>query len=715
MKKNISKVLLVLLLLNAMHVLAQKKDLTLIDAFRGSSYAERLQNTAWIPETSVFTWVDGNEFKSIEAKKQANPKTIISLSKLNMAMADKGEDTLKRFPALQWIDSDKFVFTANNYYYGYHVQNNILRKLIKYDEEAENLDLHKKSHHLAYTIDNNLFIAGNNVQKQIANSEDKEIVYGKEVHRREFGISKGTFWSSWGKKLAFYRKDETMVADYPLVDIETRIASVNNEKYPMAGEPSHHVTVGVYDVNKGQTVYLKTGEPKEQYLTNVTWSPDGKIIYIAVLNRDQDHMKLNAYKADDGSFLKTLFEETDEKYVEPENGPKFLPWDDSKFLWLSRRDGYDHLYLYNTKGKQINQITKGKYEVLSIEGFNKDNKEVLITTTKDSPIERHLYKTNLKNGKIEKITDKEGTHRVKVSPGGDFFLDVYSNLNVGSEYTLKKLNNNKTMHTLVQSNNPLSENFKLGKTEIVKIKAADGETDLYSRIIKPYDFDPDKKYPVIIYVYGGPHAQLVQNTWLGGANIFLNYMANQGYIIYTLDNRGSANRGMDFESIIFRNAGKHEVADQMQGVQYLKQQSWVDTNRIGVDGWSYGGFMTINMLLEHPEVFKTGVAGGPVIDWKYYEVMYGERYMDTPQDNPDGYKASNLLEKVGNLDSRLLVIHGSADPVVVWQHSLQFLNKAIKNRKLVDYFVYPGQEHNVGGIDRLHLYMKIEQYFGDHL
>lgn len=715
MKKNISKVLLVLFLINAMHVLAQKKDLTLMDAFRGSSYPERLQNTNWIPETSVFTWADGNDYKSIKANKKAKSEILFSLSKLNKAMDAKGEDTLKQLPSIDWIDQDKIVFSANNHYFGYHIYNNILRKLLNYDEEAENADYHKKSYQLAFTIDNNLFIAGNNFQKQITNSEDEDIVYGKEVHRREFGISKGTFWSPDGKKLAFYRKDETMVADYPLVDIKTRIASLKNEKYPMAGEASHHVTVGVYDINSGKTVYLKTGEPKEQYLTNVTWSPDGKTVYIAVLNRDQNHMKLNSYNVADGAFIKTLFEEKHEKYVEPENGPEFLPWDESKFLWISRRDGYNHLYLYNTDGKLINQVTKGEYEVLSIEDFNRDNKEVLITTTEKSPVERHLYKTNLNNGKAERITEKEGTHSVKISPKGNYFLDVYSNMDTGSEYTLKQVKNNKTLHTLVQTNNPLSENFKIGETEINTIKAADGKTDLYSRIIKPYDFDPNKKYPVIIYVYGGPHAQLVRNTWLGGANIFLNYMANQGYIIFTLDNRGSANRGQEFESVLFRNVGEHEVADQMQGVKYLKQQPWVDTSRIGVDGWSYGGFMTINMLLEHPGTFKAGIAGGPVIDWKYYEVMYGERYMDTPQDNPDGYKSSNLLEKVDNLDSRLLVIHGTVDPVVVWQNSLQFLNKAIKNRKLVDYFVYPGQEHNVGGIDRLHLYMKIEQYFKDHL
>lgn len=715
MKKNVTRILLGIFLLSSIQLWAQKKELTLIDAFRPTSYPDRLSNTNWRPGTNTFTFVEENTLMEVEPKKNAEPVEVLSLDQLNKALTEADIDSVKSSPKYSWLHQNAVIFDHNNQYILYNLNKQEAQRLFGYNEDAENPDYQKDRSLLAFTIDNNLYIAGRSMKKKVTTESNKEIVYGQEVHRREFGITKGTFWSPSGDKLAFYRKDETMVSDYPIVDIETRIASVKNTKYPMAGETSHEVTIGVFDVDNDNIIYLKTGDPKDQYLTNVTWGPHGKVIYVAVLNRGQDHMKLNAYSAIDGTLIKTLFEEKHEKYVEPEHGPVFLPWDKDKFLWYSERDNFNHLYLYNAEGELIKQVTSGDYEVLSIDGFNKDDKTLFITSTKDSPIERHLYSVEPETGKMKKITEREGTHNVLVSENGEYFLDVYSNVETGSEYKIRKTKNNKEVQTLVEANNPLAEDYKLGKTSLFTIKAADNETDLHCRMIKPHDFDPSKKYPVLIYVYGGPHAQLVQNTWLGGGNIFLNYMANQGYIVFTLDNRGSAHRGLEFENIIHRNLGEAEVADQMKGVEYLKKQDFVEAERIGVDGWSYGGFMTINLLLEHPETFKVGVAGGPVIDWKYYEVMYGERYMDTPQENPDGYKNACLLEKAGNLDSRLLIIHGTADPTVVWQHSLQFINAAIKNRKLVDYFVYPGQEHNVRGIERLHLYMKIEQYFEDHL
>ncbi|MGM0612703.1 MAG: DPP IV N-terminal domain-containing protein [Bacteroidota bacterium] len=718
MKKLIAFLLFSIFLITSIRAIGQEdelKELSLRDAFRGSSYPERLSNTAWKPGKAVFTFAENNKLMQIQPEEGAEKNSMLTLEELNSALKNSEIDTTPKLPSFKWQGENTVIFTHANQYITYQVKDKKAKLLFDFDEKAENKDYHQKGKMLAYTIDNNLYLDGIAGEKQVTKESNEEILYGQEVHRREFGISKGTFWNDNGDKLAFYRMDETMVADYPLVDIETRIASVENTKYPMAGQASHHVTIGVFDLNTNETIYLNTGEPKEQYLTNVTWHPNGETIYVAVLNRDQNHLKLNAYNAENGKKINTLFEEKHEKYVEPEHGPVFLPWNEDQFLWYSKRDNFQHLYLYNTKGELLHQVTTGDYDVLSIDGFNKKKEQVFVTTTKESPVERHLYAVDIDNKDIEKVTEKQGTHNVKISPDGKYFLDVFSDIKTGSEYTLRSIKDNKIHQTLVESNNPLKENFKIGKTEIFTIKAADDQTDLYCRMIKPHDFDESKKYPAIIYVYGGPHAQLIQNTYLGGGNIFLNYLANQGYIVFTVDNRGSANRGLEFENIIHRNVGEVEVADQMKGVNYLKNKPFIDTNRLGVDGWSYGGFMTISMLLDHPETFKAGVAGGPVIDWKYYEVMYGERYMDTPLDNPDGYKSANLLNKAGNLNSRLLVIHGTKDPVVVWQHSLKFLKTAIKQRKMVDYFVYPGQEHNVSGIDRLHLYKKIEQYFKDHL
>jgi dipeptidyl-peptidase-4 len=310
------------------------------------------------------------------------------------------------------------------------------------------------------------------------------------------------------------------------------------------------------------------------------------------------------------------------------------------------------------------------------------------------------------------VSGKSGTHNIIHSEDYKYFIDVVSDTTTPRKYQVLD-SKGKIRQILLESGNPLSE-YDLGKYEIFELSANDG-TPLYARKILPPGFDPSKKYPVIVYVYGGPHAQLITNSWMGGARLFLYYLAQQGYIIFTVDNRGSANRGLEFEQAVFRNMGTLEVEDQMTGVEYLRSLPYVDADRIGVHGWSYGGFMTISLMLKQPEDFKVGVCGGPVTDWKYYEVMYGERYMDTPETNPDGYESSSLLDKAGNLQGKLLIIHGTDDPVVVWQHSLDLIDAFIKEGIQVDYFVYPGHGHGVGGKDRVHLNTKMSEYFINNL
>jgi dipeptidyl-peptidase-4 len=502
-----------------------------------------------------------------------------------------------------------------------------------------------------------------------------------------------------------------MVTGYPLVDVTARIAEVENTKYPMAGMTSEEVKLGVYDLAKGVTIYMKTGEPKDQYLTSVTWAPDGKSIYIGILNRDQNHLKLNQYDVATGELIKTLFEEMHPKYVEPETPMYFNPDNPEEFIWLSEMDGYNHLYLFGKDGEMKKQLTKGEWVVTRFLGFyGKDL--VYFVSTMESPIQQNIYSLNLKDGQINRISPDHGTHTAYISKNGKYLIDIYSSTESSRTYKLIS-HKGKEIRVIKEDKQPLKE-YKLGEMEMLTLKANDG-TDLYCRLIKPADFDASKKYPVIVYVYGGPHAQLVTDSWLGGAGLFLNYMAQQGFVVFTLDNRGSANRGRDFEQAIFRNLGDVEIKDQMVGVEYLKALPYVDAERIGADGWSYGGFMTTSLMCRQPETFKVGVAGGPVIDWQYYEVMYGERYMDTPQDNPEGYEKANLLNYVGNLQGHLLLIHGTSDPTVVWQHSLLFVKEAVSKGIQMDYFVYPGHGHGVGGTDRIHLNQKIADYFIDNL
>ena len=564
----------------------------------------------------------------------------------------------------------------------------------------------------------NLYVDG----KLVERGDGYNIVLGESVHRNEFGIDGGLFWSPKHNRLAFYRMDQSMVVDYPIVNTKAREAEVRNIKYPMAGMKSHEVTVGVWDAVAEKLVYLNTVRDttvheREMYLTNIAWSPDERYVFIAKVNREQNHMWLEQYDAITGDFMKVLFEETSPRYVEPCEPMIFTPKGD-QFLWFSMRDGYKHLYLYNMDGSLVKQVTKGEYEVEGFIQFDKKGENIFIYANKSNFAGRDAYRVNLKKGTMECLTMQEnglhGTHSIALNDNGTMWVDVWSSVDVPMRADLRDLKHKNVLHTFFTAENPLKD-YAMPGVKLGTIKAADGKTDLYYRLITPPNMKSGEKYPTLIYVYGGPHSQLVTDSWLGGGNLYFMRLAQQGYVVFTVDNRGTDNRGFEFESCTHRHLGEIEMADQMEGVKFLKRLPYVDENRMGVEGWSFGGFMTITMKLAHPEVFKVGCAGGPVIDWKWYEIMYGERYMDMPQENPEGYEANCLLNKAKDLEGRLLVIHGCEDNTVVWQHSLEFIERCINSYKQVDYFVYPHHEHNVMGRERLHLYQKMFQYYEDFL
>ena len=572
-----------------------------------------------------------------------------------------------------------------------------------------------RADHAAVVKGHNLFVLSpDGSSHQLTTDGSPTIVYGQTVHQNEFGINGGLFWSPDGGQLAFYRMDQSMIAPYPLVHIDVRKATEEKLYYPMAGMPSHHVTLGVYDLASGKTVYIKTGEPKEKYLTNISWAPDGKTIYIAELNRDQNHMDLKAYDPKTGDYIKTLFSETNSKYIEPQWPMRFIPGRDREFVWQTRRDGYTHLYHYNVDGKLLGQITRGAWEVTGFLGFADGGKTLVYTSTQLSPIDRVVASVSLDGRKTKLLTPQEGWHVARLSRDGKYLLDTYESLKNPTEQRLVSVSIGKQLAKLYQSKDP-EAGFINPEITFGKIKAADGVSDLYYRLLKPTNFDPSKKYPTIVYVYNGPHAQLVQNRFHAGCLGWDLYMATQGYVVFTVDGRGSAHRGADFEQVIHRHLGKNEMADQMKGVDFLKSLPYVDANRIGVAGWSYGGFMTTNLMLTYPEVFKVGVAGGAVTDWARYEVMYGERYMDSPQDNPEGYKETNLSLRAKDLKGRLMMIHGTIDPTVVWQHTQLFVEACVKAGTYPDYMIYPEHRHNVMGVDRVHLNYTMARYFFDHL
>ena len=702
-----------------MSMQAQETTLTLDDLIPGGrSYfrfvPRTLNQLQWFGNRYIYA--KGDSLMAGTPGKKKNETLLADLATINRALAEKGYKELKKMPSVSATGSGrpelKLLVPGASVLFDPDTKEITGRYVL--EKGRGGYDYAPVSRYLAFTEGNNLGVmAPDGTVMRVTSDTDPDIVNGQAVHRNEFGIDKGTFWSPSGRYLAFYRMDQSMVTDYPLVNVDARCARVEPIKYPMAGMKSHHVTVGIYDVVEGTTVFLKTGAPKEKYLTNIAWSPDEKSVYIAEVNRGQDTCRLNRYEAATGRREATLFTETDAKYVEPQHPVLFLKNRPDRFIWQSMRDGYNHLYLYDTDGKMLRQLTAGPWIVTDVLGFDPKEEYLYYMSTEVSPLDRHLYKLNMKNGKAVRLTPEPGVHRVQLSPDRKYALDVYASQHNPRKIDLTDMQKGGSLNLLTAAD-PY-KNYRLPDITVGTIKAADGETDLYYRLVTPAGMDRTVKHPAIVYVYGGPHAQLITNGWLAATGGWDIYMAQRGYVMLTVDSRGSSNRGAAFEQVIHRNLGVNEMADQLKGVEFLCSQPYVDASRIGVHGWSFGGFMTTNLMLSYPDIFKVGVAGGPVIDWNYYEVMYGERYMDRPQENPEGYRQANLKDKAGRLKGRLLLIHGDIDPVVVWQHTLSFLEACVNARTYPDYFVYPRHEHNVIGKDRPHLYEKITRYFDDFL
>lgn len=704
------------------------KTPTLEDLIPGGEtfrFAENLYGLRWQGDVCIKPTID-----TLFA---INPKTgeervITTREAVNKHLEENQTGKLSHFQSVSfpYADTNKMLLTLRDKYVVYDLKTGKVTITNPLKKGAANRDYCPASNNVAYTVANNLY-----VNDKAVTDEPEGIVCGQSVHRNEFGISKGTFWSPDGSLLAFYRMDESMVAQYPLVDITAPIAAVNNIRYPMAGATSHQVTVGIYNPATNQTLYLKAGDPTDRYFTNIAWAPDGKSLYLIELNRDQNQSKLCQYSTATGELMKVLLEESHPKYVEPSHPIVFLPWDATQFIYQSQRDGFNHLYLVDTKTNmypelhgtdagtsyrdyaKVKQLTKGNWLVQQLVGFDAAKKELIIASTENSPLQTNLFRVNMKSGKRTPIGNAEGVHNAALSPSGQYVIDSYSSPKVPRSINLADTRTNKSIN-LLTAKDPF-EGYLMPSIETGILKAADGVTDLYYRLIKPADFDPTKKYPAIIYVYGGPHAQMVNNSWANGARGWDIYMPNKGYIMLSVDNRGSENRGLAFEQTTFRNLGIEEGKDQVKGAEFLKSLPYVDGNRIGVHGWSFGGHMTTALMLRYPELFKVGVAGGPVIDWGYYEAMYGERYMDTPQSNPEGYKQGNLKNQAGNLKGHLLIIHDDHDDTCVPQHTLSFMKACVDARTYPDLFIYPGHKHNVAGRDRVHLHEKITRYFEANL
>jgi dipeptidyl-peptidase-4 len=524
-------------------------------------------------------------------------------------------------------------------------------------------------------------------------------VYEEELANRS--TARAYEWSPDGKRIAYLRLDDGPVPDYPITDYLATHVSLTHERFPQAGDRNPLASlrvVAVDDPTAKPAVITLDPKQVEYFGPSFTWTPDGVSLCFLALNRAQTHVAVHRWAPRTGND-RVLFIEHDPYWVNSVEPPHFLKGG-REFLWVSERDGWQHVYLYTADGKFERQITRGAWMLdrpvfQDAPLFQLDPQEnwLYFSATNPDPRERQLYRIHLDGSGMERITSESGSHTLDLSPEGRFLVDRFSTPDAPPIARL--LNSSGTLAATIDAPANHLGDYVLGQREFLEVKAPDGAT-LYAQLLKPADFDPSKKYPVIVDVYGGPHEQLVQKRW-DGKSLYDQLLAANGFLVWTLDNRGSWGRGHAWESAIFENMGKHELEDQLTGVDYLKSLPYVDSSRLGIRGWSYGGYMTLYALTHAPDVFKCGSAGAPVTDWKFYDSIYTERYMRTPSENPAGYKSSSPLEAAANLKARVLILHGTSDDNVHMQNTINFLNALINAGKPYEFHLQPGQKHGFGG------------------
>ncbi|MGA2982683.1 MAG: DPP IV N-terminal domain-containing protein [Terriglobia bacterium] len=543
-------------------------------------------------------------------------------------------------------------------------------------------------------------------------------VYEEEMANRS--TARSFEWSPDGKRIAYLRLDDGPVPEYPITDYLSAHVSLTHERFPQAGDPNPRASLRVVAVDdpSAQPAAL-TPDPKQvEYLgPTFTWTPDNGAICFLALNRAQTDAAVHRWELQTGND-RVLFVEHDPYWVNSLDSPHFLKGG-REFLWISERDGWQHAYLYTAEGKLVRQITRGAWMLdrpifQDDPLFQLDPQEnwLYFAATNPDPRERQLYRIHLDGSGLERITAEPGSHTLDLSPDGRFLVDRFSTPDTPPVARL--LNSNGTLAATIDAPaNHLGE-YTLGQREYLELKAPDGAT-LYAQLLKPANFDPQRKYPVIVDVYGGPNVQLVQKRWDAGS-LYEQLLAENGFLVWTLDNRGSWGRGHAWESVIFEKMGKHELEDQLTGVEYLKSLPYVDASRLGIRGWSYGGYMTLYALTHAPDVFKCGAAGAPVTDWKFYDSIYTERYMRTPGENPAGYKTSSPLEAAANLKAQLLIIHGTSDDNVHLQNTINFLDALIRAGKPYEFHLQPGQKHGFQGVvPRTYVDQRILDFFKGNL
>ena len=582
---------------------------------------------------------------------------------------------------------------------------------------------------VAFMRDNNLFI------KDLATGKEKQftndglynhIINGAPdwVYEEEFSFSQGFYWSPDSKKIAYMKFDESNVREFQMEEFEGLYPDWYSFKYPKAGEDNSIVGIYVYDLESGKTVKMDTGEETDIYLPRIAWTKDANILAIQRLNRHQNHLEILAANATTGK-SRVFYDETNDYYIDITDNWHFLD-DGNSFLMTSEKSGYNHIYLYLLDGTLVKQLTDGPWDVTEVYGF--DGKEVYFQAAKNTPVDRQIYAVNLK-GKMREVIGRVGTNSARFSNDFSYLININSSISQPRQYEL--YTNKGKLVRVLEDNHEFAEKlntFNLGEKKLLKISdpaftLPDGtQVDVDAWQILPPDFDPNKKYPVLIYVYGGPGHQTVNNAWADSDYWWMQLLAQHGIISVSINNRGSGAQGEVFKKMTYLQLGKYETEDMITLAKYMAKQPYVDGSRIGIYGWSYGGFMAANGITKGADVISTAVSVAPVTNWRYYDNVYTERFMRTPQENPDGYDKNSPVHNTELIKGNYLLCHGSGDDNVHYQNAMELIKAMICNGKQFDLMIYPNKNHGIyGGYEygsgecRMHLFTKIDNFLFEHL
>ncbi|AKD02925.1 S9 family peptidase [Pontibacter korlensis] len=568
---------------------------------------------------------------------------------------------------------------------------------------------------VAFARENNMFVTDlSNMQETQITTDGKfnSIIngYADWVYEEEFSFAQGFHWSPDGKKIAFYTFNETNVPEYNMQMWGDLYPQDYKFKYPKAGEANSAVKVSVYDVNNGKTVKMDTGNEADIYIPRIKWTNDANLLSIQKMTRLQNTLEILHANATTGK-ANVVLKETDKAYIDVTDDLTYLK-DGKYFIHSSEVKGYNHLYLYNMNGKLVRQITAGNWEVSEFVGYDEKNDRLYYMSTEVSPLDRHLYSISSKGKKKQRLTHKEGTHRVNMSNDFKYYLDYYSAANTVPTVSLHTAKDGKLIKLLEdnsQLKNTLAQ-FDVAKQEFFSMNTPDG-TKLNGWMIKPTDFDPNKKYPVLMFVYGGPGSQTVTNSWGGSNYLWHQVLADKGVIVVSVDNRGTGARGAEFKKVTYANLGKYEIEDQIEAAKWLGKQPYIDKDRIGIWGHSFGGYMTLLGLTKGDGVFAAGISVAPVTNWRFYDTIYTERFLKTPQENAAGYDDNSPLNFADQLQGELLLIHGTGDDNVHFQNAVAMQDALISANKQFESFYYPNRNHSVGGgITSLHRFKMMTDF-----